>query len=155
MSEPKEFHPGTSGTLTRTFINSPLTPLLLLASILVGLIALQALPREESRRRLGTLRSRPAPSVCDGAAVNGPCQIIVMDGLTQSIGACKMGQKPKAGRCTRRRPDLYLALIKGLAGPSWIVTPLTQSHLQCPPRGALRYRSPWASWPLRLRASLN
>src|SRR5512136_916537 len=47
MSEPKEFHPGISGTLTRTFINSPLTPLLLLASILVGLIALQALPREE------------------------------------------------------------------------------------------------------------
>ncbi len=50
MSEDKtapEFHPGISGTLTRTFINSPLTPLLLLASILVGLIALQALPREE------------------------------------------------------------------------------------------------------------
>jgi multidrug efflux pump subunit AcrB len=45
--ETKEFHPGISGTLTRTFINSPLTPLLLLASILVGLIALQALPREE------------------------------------------------------------------------------------------------------------
>jgi multidrug efflux pump subunit AcrB len=42
-----EFHPGISGTLTRTFINSPLTPLLLLASILVGLIALQSLPREE------------------------------------------------------------------------------------------------------------
>jgi multidrug efflux pump subunit AcrB len=47
MSESKEFHPGISGALTRTFINSPLTPLLLLASILVGLIALQALPREE------------------------------------------------------------------------------------------------------------
>ena len=42
-----DFRPGISGTLTRTFINSPLTPLLLLASILVGLIALQALPREE------------------------------------------------------------------------------------------------------------
>ena len=34
----KEFHPGISGTLTRTFINSPLTPLLLLAFTLgVGL----------------------------------------------------------------------------------------------------------------------
>ena len=38
---------GISGGLTRTFIGSPLTPLLLLASLLVGLIALQALPREE------------------------------------------------------------------------------------------------------------
>ena len=38
---------GVSGALTRTFIGSPLTPLLLLASLLVGLIALQALPREE------------------------------------------------------------------------------------------------------------
>ncbi len=41
------FRPGISGTLTRVFINSPLTPLLLLASILVGLIALRSLPREE------------------------------------------------------------------------------------------------------------
>ena len=38
---------GLSGALTRTFINSPLTPLLLLASAVVGLIALLALPREE------------------------------------------------------------------------------------------------------------
>ncbi len=38
---------GISGALTRAFIVSPLTPLLLLAAILVGLIALQALPREE------------------------------------------------------------------------------------------------------------
>ncbi len=38
---------GVSGVLTRAFINSPLTPLLLLAALLVGLIALQALPREE------------------------------------------------------------------------------------------------------------
>jgi multidrug efflux pump subunit AcrB len=38
---------GVSGVLTRAFIGSPLTPLLLLASLLVGLIALQALPREE------------------------------------------------------------------------------------------------------------
>lgn len=42
-----DFRPGVSGTLTRAFIDSPLTPLLLLAAILVGLIALQALPREE------------------------------------------------------------------------------------------------------------
>ncbi|ARN80512.1 efflux RND transporter permease subunit [Methylocystis bryophila] len=38
---------GISGALTRTFIGSPLTPLLLMASLLVGLLALQALPREE------------------------------------------------------------------------------------------------------------
>ena len=38
---------GVSGALTRAFIASPLTPLLLLAALLVGLIALQALPREE------------------------------------------------------------------------------------------------------------
>jgi multidrug efflux pump subunit AcrB len=38
---------GVSGALTRAFIDSPLTPLLLMAALLVGLIALQALPREE------------------------------------------------------------------------------------------------------------
>jgi multidrug efflux pump subunit AcrB len=38
---------GLSGHLTRTFIGSPLTPLLLLAAIIVGSIALVALPREE------------------------------------------------------------------------------------------------------------
>lgn len=38
---------GLSGALTRSFITSPLTPLLLIASILVGIIALIALPREE------------------------------------------------------------------------------------------------------------
>ena len=38
---------GISGALTRAFIDSPLTPLLLLAAVLVGLIALQAMPREE------------------------------------------------------------------------------------------------------------
>ncbi len=38
---------GVSGSLTRTFIGAPLTPLLLIAAVLVGLIALQALPREE------------------------------------------------------------------------------------------------------------
>jgi multidrug efflux pump subunit AcrB len=39
--------PGIAGALTRAFIASPLTPLLLLASLAVGLIALVALPREE------------------------------------------------------------------------------------------------------------
>ncbi|WP_029008492.1 efflux RND transporter permease subunit [Azospirillum halopraeferens] len=39
--------PGLSGVLTRTFIRSPLTPLLLLASIVVGLVALNGLAREE------------------------------------------------------------------------------------------------------------
>ena len=38
---------GLSGILTRSFITSPLTPLLLLAAVIVGLIALVALPREE------------------------------------------------------------------------------------------------------------
>jgi len=38
---------GLSGALTRAFISSPLTPLLLLASLVMGIIALMALPREE------------------------------------------------------------------------------------------------------------
>ncbi|MEN9708318.1 MAG: hypothetical protein RIQ68_726 [Pseudomonadota bacterium] len=38
---------GLSGHLTRAFIRSPLTPLLLIAALIVGAIALVALPREE------------------------------------------------------------------------------------------------------------
>ncbi|MFI5011141.1 MAG: efflux RND transporter permease subunit [Hyphomicrobiales bacterium] len=38
---------GLSGVLTRAFINSPLTPLLLLAALMAGAIAVVALPREE------------------------------------------------------------------------------------------------------------
>jgi multidrug efflux pump subunit AcrB len=38
---------GLSGLLTRFFIASPLTPLLLLAALVVGVLALAALPREE------------------------------------------------------------------------------------------------------------
>jgi len=38
---------GISGNLTRATINSPLTPLLLLASIAIGLLALLSIPREE------------------------------------------------------------------------------------------------------------
>ena len=38
---------GLAGLLTRAFIASPLTPLLLIASLAFGLIALMALPREE------------------------------------------------------------------------------------------------------------
>src|SRR5271169_1167566 len=38
---------GLSGFLTRAFINSPLTPLLLIAAIVAGLIAVASLPREE------------------------------------------------------------------------------------------------------------
>ncbi len=38
---------GIAGHLTKTFINSPLTPLLLLAAVVAGLIALVSLPREE------------------------------------------------------------------------------------------------------------
>ncbi len=38
---------GLSGFLTRAFINSPLTPLLLIAAIVAGLLAVASLPREE------------------------------------------------------------------------------------------------------------
>jgi len=38
---------GLSGALTRRFIKSPLTPLLLLAALAAGAIALVSLPREE------------------------------------------------------------------------------------------------------------
>ena len=38
---------GLSGILTRTFINSPLTPLLLIAALLAGALAAVSLPREE------------------------------------------------------------------------------------------------------------
>ncbi len=38
---------GISGSITAAFIRSPLTPLILIASLLVGMIALTSLPREE------------------------------------------------------------------------------------------------------------
>ena len=38
---------GIAGNLTRAFIGSPLTPLFLLASLALGLVALLTLPREE------------------------------------------------------------------------------------------------------------
>ena len=38
---------GLSGRLTRISIRSPLTPLILLAAIAVGLLALVSIPREE------------------------------------------------------------------------------------------------------------
>ena len=38
---------GVSGNLTRAFIGSPLTPLILLAAFALGIVALIALPREE------------------------------------------------------------------------------------------------------------
>jgi multidrug efflux pump subunit AcrB len=38
---------GLAGRLTKAFIASPLTPLFLIASLAVGLIALISLPREE------------------------------------------------------------------------------------------------------------
>ena len=38
---------GLSGILTRTFINSPLTPLLLIAALIAGALAVVSLPREE------------------------------------------------------------------------------------------------------------
>ncbi|MGB0747725.1 MAG: efflux RND transporter permease subunit [Magnetospiraceae bacterium] len=39
--------PGISGSLTRAFIQSPLTPLLLMTGIALGMLALLSLPREE------------------------------------------------------------------------------------------------------------
>ena len=38
---------GIAGNLTRAFITSPLTPLFLLAALILGLVALVTLPREE------------------------------------------------------------------------------------------------------------
>ena len=38
---------GISGSITQAFIRSPLTPLILIASVLVGVIAMMSLPREE------------------------------------------------------------------------------------------------------------
>ena len=43
----QEIRLGLSGSLTKAFIDSPLTPLLLFASLIIGLVALQSLPREE------------------------------------------------------------------------------------------------------------
>jgi multidrug efflux pump subunit AcrB len=47
MSDTPRPAPGLAGRLTRAFIDSALTPLLLMASLAVGLIALISLPREE------------------------------------------------------------------------------------------------------------
>jgi multidrug efflux pump subunit AcrB len=47
MSEDKAKNLGLAGFLTRAFITSPLTPLLLIAALALGLIALVTLPREE------------------------------------------------------------------------------------------------------------
>jgi len=44
MSEDRKL--GLSGHLTRAFIGSPLTPLILLAAFALGIVALIALPRE-------------------------------------------------------------------------------------------------------------
>jgi len=38
---------GISGNLTKTFIRSPLTPMLLLTALVLGIVALVSLPREE------------------------------------------------------------------------------------------------------------
>ena len=47
MTTPPSGGLGIAGGLTRAFIASPLTPLFLLASLALGLIALVSLPREE------------------------------------------------------------------------------------------------------------
>ncbi len=47
MSNDNSTHPGFAGRLTAAFISSKLTPLGLIASLLLGLLALSLLPREE------------------------------------------------------------------------------------------------------------
>lgn len=48
MTEDNKLGPlGIAGSLTRSFINSALTPLMILAALAVGLVALASLPREE------------------------------------------------------------------------------------------------------------
>jgi len=44
---------GMAGRLTRAFIASPLTPLMILAALAVGLVALMSLPREEEPQIVG------------------------------------------------------------------------------------------------------
>jgi multidrug efflux pump subunit AcrB len=44
---PGEKTPGLAGLLARTFVDSKLTPLLILASVLLGVLAISLLPREE------------------------------------------------------------------------------------------------------------
>jgi multidrug efflux pump subunit AcrB len=46
-SEPRSFHFGISGKIARAFINSKLTPLVIITSVLLGLAAIWLLPREE------------------------------------------------------------------------------------------------------------
>ncbi len=46
-NSPDKARAGIAGSLTRAFITSPLTPLLLFAAIVLGLVALITLPREE------------------------------------------------------------------------------------------------------------
>jgi multidrug efflux pump subunit AcrB len=47
MSDTPKQKLGIAGALTRGFIKSPLTPLMILAALAVGLVALISLPREE------------------------------------------------------------------------------------------------------------
>src|SRR3974390_740154 len=47
MSTPGVHRRGVGGPLARAFVDSKLTPLLIVASVLLGLLAIVALPREE------------------------------------------------------------------------------------------------------------
>ena len=47
MASPHDVPLGIAGRITRTFVGSPLVPLLLLASLAIGALALSLLPREE------------------------------------------------------------------------------------------------------------
>ena len=47
MSTEREAQPGIAGRIAQTFINSKLTPLIVVASVLLGFGAIWSLPREE------------------------------------------------------------------------------------------------------------
>ena len=47
IEPPRPISPGIAGALTRAFITSPLTPLALLAALILGVVAVMVTPREE------------------------------------------------------------------------------------------------------------
>ena len=79
---------GLSGRLTRATIRSPLTPLMLLAAIMVGLLAIMTIPREEEPQisvpMVDLMVAAPGLSASDAVELIGkPLETIVksVDGL--------------------------------------------------------------------------
>src|SRR3546814_18844633 len=79
---------GISGRLTRATIQSPLTPLMLLAAILVGLLAILTIPREEEPQisvpMVDLMVAAPSLSASDAVELVGkPLETIVksVDGV--------------------------------------------------------------------------